>query len=165
MLVLSCRTGTRSEVGAKQVLVLKAFKAVLVFGLSRMAPAHDAPKWPIMRRALSASEIGPQKGPKSGSNDALRSRLKFPGTLGINSQPRTFKVHARGIASLAEFVRISVTVWSDGAPLPSTCGRHRRPEREAGLLRIRKAGGGEAEIQGGSLRMGCEKKCGIREKS
>ena len=28
---------------------------------------------------------------------------------------------------LAEFVRISVTVWSDGAPLPSTCGRHRRP--------------------------------------
>ena len=51
-------------------------------------PAHDAPKWPIMRRALSASEIGPQKGPKSGSNDALRSRLKFPGTSGINSQPR-----------------------------------------------------------------------------
>ena len=27
------------------------------------------------------------------------------------------------LASLAEFVRIAVTVWSDGAPLPATCGR------------------------------------------
>ena len=57
-------------------------------------------------------------------------------------------------ASLAEFVRIAVTVWGDGAPLPATCGRRSNHGEEDFFEYEKQEEQRQREAQGVTYRIG-----------